>query len=234
VLRHVSASPSSNRFPWLKVALLAGALVIGAGVGIGVAIANRSGGSRNVMATAPADPGITWPAGARRAPDFTLKDGAGRTISMRSLRGRAVILTFIDPVCRNLCPLEAKVLNDVPAQFPAPSRPAIVAVSVNPWGQAPSNLRLDAVRWKLVPEWRWALGPYASLAQVWQRYAIGVQVQTKTLAGVTVHEITHTEAAYVIDPAGYERALFVFPYRSADVVGALRRVTAASSSPSPG
>ena len=52
-----------------------------------------------------------------------------------------MILAFIDPVCRNLCPLEAKVLNSVPSQLPASSRPAIVAVSVNPWGQAAANLR---------------------------------------------------------------------------------------------
>jgi cytochrome oxidase Cu insertion factor (SCO1/SenC/PrrC family) len=224
VLRHVSAHPPSKRFPWLKAALLGCALVVGAGVGIGVAIANGSSSSGNPRAT-PSDPGITWPAGARRAPDFTLRDQAGRTISTRSLRGRTVILAFIDPLCRNLCPLEAKVLNDVPAQLPASARPAIVAVSVNPWGQAPSNLRLDAEKWRLVASWRWALGAYAPLAKVWKHYAIGVQVHTKTLAGVTVHTVDHTEAAYVIDPAGYERALFVFPYRSADVVSAVRRVS---------
>jgi len=230
VLSHVSATPSSNRFPWLKVALFAAALAVGAGVGIGVAIANQSGGSRAATPTAPADPGITWPAGTQRAPDFTLRDQRGRSISLHSLRGRPVILAFIDPLCRNLCPLEAKVLNDVPAQLPASARPAIVAVSVNPWGQAPSNLRLDAEKWRLVPEWRWALGGYAPLARVWERYAIGVQVQTKTLAGVTVHQVAHTEAAYVIDAAGYERALFVYPYRSADVVSAVRRLTAGTSS----
>jgi cytochrome oxidase Cu insertion factor (SCO1/SenC/PrrC family) len=230
----VSVSPPSNRFPWLKVALFAGALAVGAGVGIGVAVANRSGGNRNVTATAPSDAGFHWPAGARPAPDFTLRDQSGRTFSLRSLRGRAVILAFIDPVCRNLCPLEAKVLNDVPGQFPASSRPAIVAVSVNPWNQTSADLRLDAVHWKLVPEWRWALGSYAPLAKVWQQYAIGVRVTTKTLAGVTVHQIAHTEAAYVIDPDGYERALFVFPYRAEDVVNAVRRVTAGRSSSSRG
>jgi cytochrome oxidase Cu insertion factor (SCO1/SenC/PrrC family) len=228
----VSARPPSNRFSWLKAALVGGALVVGAGVGIGVAIAQRSGPTSTNSQTAPIDPGITWPAGARRAPDFTLRDQSGKAISLRSLRGRPVILAFIDPLCRNLCPLEARVLNDVPARLPASARPAIVAVSVNPWGQGPSNLRLDAEKWRLIPEWRWALGAYAPLAQVWKRYAIGVQVSTKTLAGVTVRQIVHTEAAYVIDPAGYERALFVFPYRAEDVATAVRRVTAGRSSSS--
>jgi cytochrome oxidase Cu insertion factor (SCO1/SenC/PrrC family) len=228
----VSVSPPSKRFPWLKAALVAGALVVGTGIGIGVAIAQGSGSSGTNLRTAPSDPGITWPAGARRAPDFTLRDQSGSAISLRSLRGRPVILAFIDPLCRNLCPLEAKVLNDVPAQLPASTRPAIVAVSVNPWGQAPSNLRLDAEKWRLAPAWRWALGAYAPLAKVWKQYAIGVQVHTKTLAGVTVHTVDHTEAAYVIDPSGYERALFVFPYRAEDVVAAVRRVTAGRSSSS--
>ena len=41
-------------------------------------------------------------------------------------------------------------------------------------------------------------------------------------AGITVHEITHTEAAYVVDGSGYERALFVWPFTTADVEQSLR------------
>lgn len=227
--RHVSASPASNRSRWLKIALVAGAAIVGAGVGIGVAIA-QSGGSARL--SAKPDPGVTFPAGARRAPDFALRDQAGRPISMSSLRGRPVIVAFIDPVCRNLCPLEAKVLNDTVAGLPAASRPTIVAVSVNPWNQTAADLRLDRERWHLVPQWRWALGNLRQLSKVWDSYAIGVQVQTKTLAGVTVHQVDHTEAAYVIDPAGYERSLFIYPYRSEDVVSAVRRLTAGRSSSS--
>ena len=216
----------------MKVALVAGAVVVGVGVGIGVAVAQGSGGGATPKLGAGIDPGTTFPAGTRRAPDFRLRDQAGRTITMRSLRGRPVVIAFIDPVCRNLCPLEAKVLSEVPAALPTAIRPSIVAVSVNPWAQAPSNLRLDAVHWHLPPEWRWALGSYAALSKVWAQYAIGVQVHTKTLAGVTAHTVDHTEAAYVIDPSGYERTLFLYPYRSGDVVNAVRRVSAGRSSSS--
>ena len=232
MLRHVSVRPPSIRSTWLKAAVFGGAALAGTGVGIGIAVAHGSGSSSPGPKSAPSDPGIRWPAGARRAPDFSLRDQHGRAISVRSLRGRPAIVTFIDPQCRNLCPLEAKVLNEVPVELPASSRPAIVAVSVNPWGQAPSILRLDAVKWRLTPAWRWALGGYAALSRVWRRYAIGVRVRTKALAGVTVRQIDHTEAAYVIDPAGYERAVFLFPYRSEDVVKAVRALTAGRSSSS--
>ena len=124
------------------------------------------------------------------------------------------------------------MLNDAVAKLPASSRPAIVAVSVNPWNQTAADLRLDREKWKLIPEWRWALGTYPQLSPVWKSYAIAVQVQTKTLAGVTVHQVAHTEAAYVVDPSGYERNLFIYPYRSEDVVSAVRLASAGRSSSS--
>lgn len=218
--------PSPKRFSWLKVAVLAGALLVGAGVAIGIAVARDSGGGSPAQA-APDDQGTTWPPGIHRAPDFALRDQAGRPISLRSLRGRTVLMAFIDPVCRSHCPFEARILNDVAARSPAGSKPAIVAVSVNPWGQAPANLRLDKEKWHLRPEWRWGLGDFRTLSKVWRRYAIGVQVRTRTLGGVTVHDVAHTEAAYVIDPDGFERAVFLWPYRAADVAAALRRIGSA-------
>jgi cytochrome oxidase Cu insertion factor (SCO1/SenC/PrrC family) len=221
----VSAEPSPKRVPRLKIALVAAAVIVGAGVGIGVAVTLGSDDGSTAKA-APGDPGTFWAAGARRAPDFALRDQSGRAISLRSLRGRPVVIAFIDPVCRNRCPFEARVLNGVTRQLPAGAKPVVVAVSVNPWGQAPENLRQDAEKWQLVPQWRWALGGYMQLWRVWRKYAIAVRVQTKTLAGVTVHEVDHTEAAYVVDPAGWQRALFLYPYRAQDVAAAVRRVSA--------
>ena len=42
-------------------------------------------------------------------------------------------------------------------------------------------------------------------------------MQTKRLAGVTVRNVIHTEGSYVIDARGFERALFLYPFRAADV-----------------
>jgi len=231
VLRHVSVTPASSRLSWLKVALVTGAVLIGAGVGIGIGISQGSGGTDGRSAAQP-DPGVTFAPGARRAPEFSLQDVAGQPLSLAALRGRTVVLAFIDPVCRNLCPLEAKALNDTVATLPAASRPVVVAVSVNSWNQTKADLRLDRQKWHLVPGWRWALGTYAELASVWREYSIGVQVRTKTLGGVTVHQVDHTEAAYVIDPTGYERNLFLYPYRSRDVVSAVRTASAGRSASS--
>jgi cytochrome oxidase Cu insertion factor (SCO1/SenC/PrrC family) len=173
-------------------------------------------------------PAATWAAGKIRAPDFRLTDQRGAAVSLSGLRGRPVIVTFIDPLCRDFCPLEAKRLNAVARGFPAGEKPAIVAVSVNVYGNARADLLQDVDKWSLVPQWRWGVGTAAQLASVWKRYHIGVLVSTKKIAGVEVHSVAHTEASYVIDANGYERAVFVWPYTAAGVTRTLRALTPAS------
>jgi cytochrome oxidase Cu insertion factor (SCO1/SenC/PrrC family) len=176
--------------------------------------------SSHAAATA-AMPAATWATGVRPAPTFRLRDQDGRPVSLASYRGRAVIVTFIDPLCRNYCPLEAAQLNAAIAAMRATSRPAIVAVSANPYGNTRASLLQDVRKWRLGGEWRWAVGSASQLRQVWSVYHIGVLVTTKTVAGVRVHDVAHTEAAYVIDAKGDERALFVWPYKARSVVQAL-------------
>ena len=90
------------------------------------------------------------------------------------------------------------------------------------WSLAHRILAQDFHKWNLVPQWRWAIGGTAELSPVWRAYGVGVLVSTRKVAGVTVHTIGHTEAAYVIDANGFERALFLWPYRAAGVVETLR------------
>jgi cytochrome oxidase Cu insertion factor (SCO1/SenC/PrrC family) len=170
---------------------------------------------------------MSWPAGKKLAPDFSLRNEDGGRISLTQFRGRPVIVTFIDPLCRNLCPFEAKTLAKVVAKLPAGRRPAIVAVSTNRWADARKNLLLDKTKWKLPSDWHWAVGSPTALARVWRAYAIGVSAATKTIAGVKVHRITHTEASYIVDPTGHERALYLYPFRALDVVQTLRSLSRA-------
>jgi cytochrome oxidase Cu insertion factor (SCO1/SenC/PrrC family) len=206
---------------WLVVLLLAA-------VAAALYFALRPSHQSATSAPQSVGPAATWAAGARPAPAFNLLDERGDPISLASLRGRPVIVTFIDPLCRDYCPIEAQRLNDVAAAFHQGSKPAIVAVSVNVYGNARANLLLDERKWKLTPEWRWAVGRPSVLAHVWADYHVQVLATSKKIAGVTVHRIGHTEAAYVIDAKGFERALFLWPYRAQDVVQTLRGLAGAS------
>ena len=187
--------------------------MLGAAVGIAVAIASSSSSKSSVATRAP---DATWADGRRPAPAFELRDQRGSPVSIRALRGKPAVVTFIDPVCRNLCPLEAAALGKVVRDLGS-NAPAVVAVSVNPWADTRANFRADADEWRLPPSWRWATGSPAALARVWRSYSIGVRVQTKHLAGVTVRNVIHTEGSYLIDARGFERALFLYPFRAADI-----------------
>ncbi len=143
---------------------------------------------------------------------------------MNDYRGRPIIVTFIDPFCRRLCPLAAHVLNQVDRELPPAKRPEIIAVSVDVFADARKDLLQDFKKWNLVPQWHWAVGSQRQLASVWKRYQVGVTVTTKKIAGTTVHYIEHTEAAYLIDRSGHERALYIWPYSNHDVERTLRTI----------
>jgi cytochrome oxidase Cu insertion factor (SCO1/SenC/PrrC family) len=207
----------------LRIALPVLAVAAAAGIAIGAAVTQLRHSSPDEAAGASVE---SWGPGARPAPAFTLRDQDGRAISLASLRGRPAIITFLDPLCRNVCPLEANVLNQAVARLPAADRPAIVAISVNRWGNSRADLVQDVHRWRLVPSWRWAIGSPTALAAAWRHYGIGVQVTKKTVAGVEVHEITHTLASFVIDGSGHERALFVWPFAAPELEQALASLRA--------
>jgi cytochrome oxidase Cu insertion factor (SCO1/SenC/PrrC family) len=197
------------------------ALVLGVGIGLLVVLLTRHG-TPAAQTAPPLHAATTWPAGAKPAPGFRLLDEKGSPISLGAFRGRNVLVTFIDPVCRDLCPLEAQTLMTAVRGLPTAQRPAILAVSVNPWADTASNFRLDATHWHLGAAWHWAVGTQAQLARVWRAYHIGWQAQTKRIAGVTVHQIAHTEGSYLVDASGYERALFLAPYGANDVLATIR------------
>jgi len=223
---HPRSVPAPRAVRQLRWALWGAVLVVGLAAALALVLLARGNGSSTSGAPPASDaPSATWAAGAVRAPGFRLADQSGSPVSLAALRGRPVIITFIDPLCRNYCPIEAQRLNDAVRSLPPGSRPAIVAVSVNVAGNARAYLMQDARKWRLVPQWRWGVGGEAQLAPVWHRYHVAVLVTTKKLAGVTVRNVAHTEGAYVIDRSGYERALFLWPYSARGVARVLRSLS---------
>ncbi len=146
-----------------------------------------------------------WPAGRRPAPNFSLTDSKGKRFSLASLRGRPVIVTFMDSQCHQECPLEGRALAAAFRATPVAERPVVVAVSVNPWEDTPASARRAIRRFGLAPyEWRWLLGSKAELERVWDKYRIEVRKATG--------DIEHTDALYLIDRNGFERAGMVYPF----------------------
>ena len=59
---------------------------------------------------------------------------------------------------------------------------------------------------------------------MWRKYEIEVKIVTKRLSGVTVREVEHGDAAFIVDRSGYQRAMFLYPFTAVDVEHELRKV----------
>lgn len=144
-----------------------------------------------------------WAAGARPAPPMRLRDQRGQLVSLADLRGRVLLVTFMDSHCTTECPVEGHQLAAVQRTFPARSRPEIVVVSVNP-ADTPRSVRRFARLRGWHGAWRWLMGSSAELGRVWSAYGIEVDP--------TSHDIIHSAALYIVDRRGDERSGYVAPF----------------------
>ena len=202
-----------RRLP-MQLRLLVFAATIGIAVGVAAALVHRSQGSAAQPSALRAQ--ITWAAGAKPAPGLALRDQSGATVSLRSLRGRVVLLTFLDSKCVRECPIEGHVLGDVFQRMKG-TRAAALVVSVDPWADTPRSARTFASRAGWSGNWRWLLGDRAALAPVWHAYNIAVKR--------TPGDILHSTALYLIDPRGHLRAGYLFPFSADSVAHDVQRLS---------
>jgi cytochrome oxidase Cu insertion factor (SCO1/SenC/PrrC family) len=137
-----------------------------------------------------------------KAPAFTLTDQNGRQVSLASLRGKVVLLTFLDPVCTSDCPQIAQEFRGTEKVLGADAkRVELVAVVANPLYRSVAYTRAFDAQERLasVPNWLFLTGTLAELQQAWKNYAIAAQILP---AGGM---IAHSDVAYVIDANGYTR-----------------------------
>lgn len=175
------------------------------GVAVGVLLHNSFATSR--AQAKPALPSLygqaTWKPGAAPAPLFRLRDQHGRRVSLVSYRGRPVVIAFMDSLCTAQCPLEAAQLAAALRPLPPRARPQLLIVSVD-LADTPRSVAAAARKWRLPAGFEWLMGTHAELARVWQAYDVTVRV-TKT-------DILHSDAFYVVDRNGDERAGFLSPF----------------------
>jgi cytochrome oxidase Cu insertion factor (SCO1/SenC/PrrC family) len=136
------------------------------------------------------------------APAFTLTDQDGRQVSLASLRGKVVLLTFLDPVCTSDCPLIAQEFRQADQVLGARSRGVeMVAIVANPLYRSVAYTRAFDRQELLtgLPNWLFLTGTPAQLQQAWRNYGIAAQILP---AGGM---IGHSDVAYVIDGTGRAR-----------------------------
>jgi cytochrome oxidase Cu insertion factor (SCO1/SenC/PrrC family) len=133
------------------------------------------------------------------APGFSLTDQDGRTVSLASLRGKVVLMTFLDPVCTTDCPIIAQEFKQAGQMLGAQARNVeLVAVVANPTYRSTAFTRAFDRQEGLttVPNWLYLTGSLTQLGAVWRHY--GVTVQDLPAGAMAAHN----DLAVVIDPAG--------------------------------
>jgi cytochrome c biogenesis protein CcmG/thiol:disulfide interchange protein DsbE len=184
---------------WRMLALSVVALAIVAGA-IAADVSSRSGRSPNGLATNPAlDPGT---AVNRPAPNFTLTDERGNRVSLRSFRGRVVLLAFNDSECTTICPLTTTAMVDARrALGTAGSRIALLGVNANPAATSVHDVLSYTELHGLLGQWHFLTGTVSELRSVWKAYGIGVEIRRG--------QIDHTPALFMIDPRGRIRRIYL-------------------------
>jgi cytochrome oxidase Cu insertion factor (SCO1/SenC/PrrC family) len=136
------------------------------------------------------------------APGFRLVDQDGTAVSLASLRGKVVLMTFLDPVCTSDCPLIAQEFKDAWRLLGAQSRQVeLVAVVANQTYLSTEFTRAFDQQEGLttVRDWLYLTGTLPQLKKVWDDY--GVTVENLPAGAMSAHD----DIAVVIDRAGHIR-----------------------------
>jgi cytochrome oxidase Cu insertion factor (SCO1/SenC/PrrC family) len=188
-------SPSYS-FRFVAALVAVGTVLVG---GIPMAVAAASPNADPLLATAV--DGAPNPVHAA-APPFSLVDQHDRPVTLSSLRGKTIALTFLDPVCTSDCPLIAQEFRQADRMLGAGSKGVeFVAIDANPRYTAPDDLVAfdDQEDLEHVPNWLYLTGSGAQLQHIWNDYGILVGYAS---GGAM---IAHSDTAYVINRTGQLR-----------------------------
>ena len=207
-----------ERVGWALTAVIG---VLGAAVAVTV-LALQGGSTPAIAALASnpvLDPGTKL---SGPAPNFTLIDQYGRPVSLRSFRGKVVLLAFTDSECTTICPLTTSAMVDAQAMLGrAGSRVALLGVDANPKDTSLEDVLSYTQLHGLVGRWQFVTGSLSALRRVWRKYGIEAQVA----AGL----ISHTPALFVIGPNGRLARLYL-TQQSYAAVGQLGQLVAQEAS----
>jgi protein SCO1 len=159
---------------------------------LGATVLAAGGGDEGEPAGGSGFEGAMMPQGLR-APDFELRDQDGERVTMRGLRGRPVLVTFLYTTCEDSCPAQAHIVrgaldelgHDVPA----------LAIAVDPPRDTPERARAFLSEQRALGRLDFVVGSRAELRPLWKAFAIRPQSVTQE------HQARFT----LVDVRGFQR-----------------------------
>ncbi len=139
--------------------------------------------------------GAVLPKGLR-APDFSVRDQDGDRLTMRSLRGSPVVVTFLYTTCEDTCPTQAQQVKGALDQL-GKDVPAI-AIAVDPPRDDPERARAFLSEQRMTGRMDFVLGSRRELSRLWRAYSVQPQRD----------DLEHTARLVLVDPRGRQRLSF--------------------------
>jgi len=133
------------------------------------------------------------------APSFSLVNQRGRAVSLPSLHGKTIALTFLDPVCTSDCPIIAQEFRRADQMLGGNAKNVeLVAIDANPRFTSRYDLVAfdDQENLNHVANWLYLTGSLPELRRLWDAYGILVGYAS---GGAM---IAHSDTAYVINAHG--------------------------------
>lgn len=152
--------------------------------------------------------------------DFALHDQDGRIVSLSSLRGRYVIVSFLYTHCVDVCPLIAENVSEAIRDIGPADDVRALAVSVDPGGDSAAAVATFMRVHRTPPGFRYLRGSLAELRPVWQEFNVLVERRSAI-------RISHDAPIFVVDPTGRPALLYPSQVTAASMAADLRRLDSA-------
>ena len=199
----------------------------GVGSAITTPLTTLAGTAPPSIATAPAGPSVgASPAAViglkhltpTPAPALDLTDQHGAAWNLGQVRGKVVVVTFMNAECNDICPVVADEITQADQLLGArASSVHFVVANTDPLETSlavtPPALTLTGLG--SLSNVTFVTGSLSDLSRVWKAYGVTVAVSN------TTRLVTHSDVMYFIDPRG-GLALRATPFGNEDSAGAYR------------
>ena len=107
-------------------------------------------------------------------PGFRLRNYDGREVDATVLRGRVVVLTFLDSQCTDVCPILASQIGGTIDRLTPGEREQVtaVAISTDPGEDTPASVRAFLGKQRALGKLLYLRGPEKEMRSLWKRFQI--------------------------------------------------------------
>ena len=176
---------------------------------------------------------------AEPSPSFELTNQVGQPISLESLQGHVVVLTFLYTYCPDVCPIITTQLRDVQKQLSeSGNNVEFVVISVDPERDTVEAAHDYLRRWKIEEDWQYLVGDRKTLEPLWESYFVdpyaeGAKEESPTpeprgaVDGLSAaiaarYLVIHSAPVFLIDREGRRRVVFTSPLNPEEIVQDVR------------